>query len=310
MPNHWDEIKNTRFEDRLAKMALAILYSSNHIDVTFNVSQGNEQYRKDQTEIFGLMKKIRKNGVKTELERFLWLILSKRTLKKSTSVTLTSDQLCEYRRLRWVESTRPTIRTDSQVQVAWPTGDDGELAVIFRGAKPKKTRFPVSEIDFDTVAIMIWDDSVFIACNYKRRRMPLTHRHYTYSHFGEMSQNSIGLITTGLRHGLVTDTSEYDDPHPADKIKFLVFVGLTTAPDDEGEGARPHAEMQLVSYMNDRGRDLKHCYFGVNKPCCLRCYKKLKLLGATCAEPPGKDFSNWDDPTEIRTKIVAVKYIL
>jgi hypothetical protein len=60
----------------------------------------------------------------------------------------------------------------------------------------------------------------------------------------------------------------------------------------------------LLSFIVSQDLSVFGQYVGVNKPCCGGCYDTLRSVKMKCAEPRGKDFTNWLEPGKIETKVM------
>lgn len=62
-----------------------------------------------------------------------------------------------------------------------------------------------------------------------------------------------------------------------------------------GDG-KMHAEMQLLKELIDAGIDTRGMSFGVSKPCCILCARKLYEYGVSYTHYHGDSIVNWEKP--------------
>ena len=57
-----------------------------------------------------------------------------------------------------------------------------------------------------------------------------------------------------------------------------------------------HAEMQLVSQLQQEGKTLQYSYMGVSKPCCMKCSQVLDKMNIDYASKHNNNVLNWEAP--------------
>jgi hypothetical protein len=154
----------------------------------------------------------------------------------------------------------------------------------------------VSEIGFDTVAVTLLDREILAACNYKVRTTPgapaSVENRPAYASFGAVR----GATRLAIIKMLQSELSGLG--------LTLRFIGPTVAPTNDVENARPHAEMQLISYLARRA-DVRGMSFGVSKACCQLCAEQLTLREVSFTARDGLAMrpANWVAPLTIHTTV-------
>lgn len=160
--------------------------------------------------------------------------------------------------------------------------------------------YDISELDNDTVAVAIVGRTLYVACNYKIRSMVKDEDgawEIQYLSFGAVSQTAKANVVGSLREEL---TDLRSDSRPNE----IVFLGLKDQPTNHDESAAPHAEMQIVSWLDaNKLWPSAMPYFGVSKACCKDCARTLE--GKKCSFREKKDgtVSNWLRPDQITCKV-------
>jgi hypothetical protein len=270
-------------EDRLAAMVAAVLYTSDHIDlVQYTIpppaqlpkgaTDAQKREFQQQTKEFG---KDRASAIEA-------LGTAKAALLNPAKPTALND----YSKQQFIYHTPAMTMQDDQVQLIVESHD-------------------ISEIDFDTVAIVLSGPVLVVACNYKIRSTVVsgagrntTHK-ITYKGFGQVSQTAIENVTAILMREL---------PQVA-RVKEVMLIGPATDPANEKANAAPHAEMQILSYLtkqNGLPKDGK-LYFGVSKPCCSDCAGVLDKSKYQYREKASLKVTNWLAPEQIETKVLHSK---
>jgi len=166
----------------------------------------------------------------------------------------------------------------------------------------------ISDLDNDTVAVAIVEGTLYVACNYKVRRMFKNKEgkfekdksktwKKEYRGFGEISviarQNVLGMLRR-----------ELSDLGPRMKLNRVVFLGIEGELTNQNQSAAPHAEMQICSWFDLNGlKPAAPIYFGVSKPCCAYCGERLRGKGWPFRQVGAGKVSNWAPPEEIKCKI-------
>jgi len=249
-------------EDRLAAMIAAVLYTSDHIDLVRYTTPPDP----------GLPDKQRPKAIADERLR---AINELNTAKGTLSATYPAQQFVYH--------------TPAQTLV------EGKPETIVEA-------HDISELDFDTVAIVLSGAVLCVACNYKIRSTAVsgtgrntTHK-ITYKGFGQVSQTAIGNVKAILMGEL---------PKVA-TVKEAFLIGPAEQPANDKENAAPHAEMQILSYLTKQNalpKDGK-LYFGVSKPCCSQCAGVLDKAGYKYREKASLTVKNWLPPEQIEIKTV------
>lgn len=240
----WEEVKDMRFEDRIASAVLAHLYSYHHIEVTCRHICG---------------------GTKKEL-------IQKKILTRDEALSMPTSvkqsDVLNLRREAWLNAIPEQSKSfyDHLNNCAFQH-------LLFRGIKQEEIakKEDVSDIEYDTVAALVHENDIYLACNFKVRVMKNGEvNSFDYPGFGWFSYiailNIVGAVSEELRdpEGSAVSRSR--------KLYFLSPVGVIV---NEMQNAAPHAEMQLLRYAQEKnwGNGL---YIGVSKPCCTQCAAKLK----------------------------------
>lgn len=199
-------------------------------------------------------------------------------------------------------------------------GDYGSARIIYRahaepkppkpgrGAEREPVGATVTEMFYDTAAVIQHKDTLYVAFNYKVRKMgdaeAKTNVPVEYESFAEIGPHA----RENLQSMLQTELANHDT------IRRVQVLRMNPAPRDEGENALPHAEMQLVKYLQDEEiihpedkKELnKEAGFrvGVSKPCCVRCAEvldKLEIERPRWTASPMDENSKpkWKAPAEI-----------
>jgi len=156
-----------------------------------------------------------------------------------------------------------------------------------------------TEIGFDTVAVAIMDNSLYVARNFKRRQMPnppgaaaalKPKQQYQY---GRIPDRTMANIMAILRPALI-------DANVG--LNFVYFLSPWPPPASEKAAAAPHAEMQLVSYFRGRERGMK---VGVSKGLCPRCQEALRSRGVEFVATHIHHVMphNWLPPDQIQVRV-------
>lgn len=156
-----------------------------------------------------------------------------------------------------------------------------------------------SEINFDTVAVTIMDNSLYVARNFKQRTMPNPQgngaplRPAQIYQFGRIPDRTMANIMGILRPALIDSGTNLD---------FVYFLAPRNAPVSENDVAAPHAEMQLVSYFKGRERELR---LGVSKGICPNCQEALRSRGVEFVRTHihSNIPRNWLPPEAIQVKV-------
>lgn len=163
-----------------------------------------------------------------------------------------------------------------------------------------------SDIDFDTVAVTYFEKSLYFACNFKVREMGTPTKinmKPNYRYFGFQHISIRNLIHEFKKEFC----GEYLLPI---EINNLYFISPNQPATNEIEEAAPHAEMQLLSHLqNKTGNFFMGVTFGVSKACCILCRKHLARSRIKFRLDPGNAKpKNWLGSWEITTKEVRVPF--
>lgn len=255
------------FEDRIASMMLAAIYTTEHIDLTIRMGPAPpvQKRAKDQ-------------------------------------------QLAQENRI-----------AELKARVAGPTLEYfktyPDAMVIYRSQNiaPDQTPKTVSEIGFDTVAVVIAGKVLYVASNYKVRMInpspSVMNEEVTYVAYGAPGTGGQASAIQMLTDELSLTPSELAKPNAASlaSITRINFLGPSQPPANVFDAAAPHAEMQLVHHLTESGITLSGLRFGVSKACCVLCSALLTKAKITFTDRPGANEKpkNWADPSRIQTKVAA-----
>lgn len=156
-----------------------------------------------------------------------------------------------------------------------------------------------SEINFDTVAVTIMDNCLYVARNFKRRSMgnpsgaAVALKPKQDYQFGRIPDRTMANIMGILRPALIDSGTNLD---------FVYVLTPWPFPANDVAVAAPHAEMQLVSYLKGRERQLR---LGVSKGICTNCQEALRSRGVEFVRTHihGIIPHNWLPPEAIQVKI-------
>ncbi len=243
------------FQDRVAAMIMAAVYTREHIDLTVRVP--------------------------TKLE--------------NTNRNLRPAQRLSYFRKQVAEAVLA-------YQDLYP-----DALVIYRQAKGDPEPKSVTEVNYDTTAVVIDRSTLYIALNYKVRIMsPFPDKLNVtpdYVAFGAPGSGAREAAVDMLRRELMV--RPHESVSSAQIIERVSFIGVDGRFSDAREAAAPHAEMQLLSHLSSLRRPLGGLRLGVSKACCARCAKELMRRGVRYTPRPGNDDPvNWSYPIEITTRVV------
>jgi hypothetical protein len=163
------------------------------------------------------------------------------------------------------------------------------LAVLYSTAHAGSTTTAAyrEEVDMDTVAVVVVGGTLYAACNFKRRRFD-----GSYAGFGWENADCRTLVRVIKNEGLGLERARFLSPTPL--------------PATAEDNARPHAEMQLLSFVG--AEQIRAKRVGVTKACCINCMAELDRAGAQYPYFAGAFASpemNWDPPRLVRTRVSA-----
>jgi hypothetical protein len=144
-----------------------------------------------------------------------------------------------------------------------------------------------SEFNMDTLAVLIVNGTLYAACNFKRRRFD-----GSYAGFGWENADCRALVRVIKNEGL--------------GLERVRFLSPTPLPATAEANARPHAEMQLLSFVGCE--QMRNRRVGVTKACCINCMAELDRAGAVYPYFAGAFANpemNWDSPRDVRTRVSA-----
>ena len=338
------EYRNWKFEDRIAALLMATIYTTDHLDVAMLIKSDPKVALtpKNRQLAIGSAMDSQAQSLKVEKRKTDYLEALQKQVElnkqKKDRVEMTVPPNFVYR----VHDMEPTVFPPKLDEFGKPVTRivDGKEVMVTKAVdfKVKKLAGDVSEIDFDTVAVIIVNSILYVSYNYKVRytiekpqmrkfgKMEVvkwSENVIDYRTFGDVSQATFKNAMTALKNELKLkkkDESEKD-------IKRVVFVGVdkdkfnkqslgSFVPNkDLGEelgklldtniNAAPHAEMQLRSYLStkkDVSLGKEKLYVGVSKPCCSRCAENLKNQGVGFRTEENNAVKNWLLPEHITTK--------
>lgn len=279
------------FEDRVASYILAVLYSSQHVDVTVNLEDVKTGLAAaTRTILEGMRERGSEEGAVTARESREKLKEEKALLKEFQDRSRIASE--EFERAKRPGESRYPLPPD--ISLLFRRGDHGP------GGAPQW----VEESHFDTVATAVVGQTMYVACNYKTR-VPLRVKYepaFRYVGFGFPREK-----LDDLYRALTREFMEVRFP----RITRLVFLrgrpleGPAEMTPDVAE-AIPHAEMQLVSYLRHIG---KPEWIGVSKPCCAGCARVLRGIGIGYLQEVAEDFSHWAPPEQIAVEVLREYHV-
>jgi hypothetical protein len=331
------EMKALDFSDRLAQLAMAVMYSANHIEVTSFIGQmvrnNNAEIRRKKDVIRSTLEAARLayNTPPLDAEGLVAFTgLSARDVSYAlANLRIEPHALSEVDlgRLNMFLKQHCFCQPEALVKLKFLSdGAYRDAQVLVRGdlqgpgAEAPIT--PVSEIDYDTTATAIVQEretkSLLIACNFKRRKMAEdveklswnagpNHGSFEYVDFGYFTEATINKLKAELTSELndVRNNGDENLKSLAAEITQCKIVGRTERPTKPAENAGPHAEMQILNYcrtINEFGPGL---YVGVSRPCCPRCSAKFDENRVTYTRRHGTDPArSWDDPNMFTTQVL------
>ena len=288
-----DSFAKVTFEDRIAQMIMAICYTTRHIDVAVFQPKSVAQ-----------LTEIQAATTITQKDRDTLLAQTQAKLdKKDLAAAQAKVPTWKSEFEGGLEAGKGLTQQELQQQ------GTKQIFRTFRQAAPKGNQLvelDISEIDFDTTAVIIQKKTLCIAFNFKvRTQDKLTLKYKAqYSDFGKVAwSGAIDRIQTALNQELSSVRGDTI-------INNVVYVGIKDDPTDEKANAAPHAEMQLVKYLQDRSIDLHGLRVGCSKSCCSKCAEKLGNFGVVYSSEHANTVTTWSDPTviepvEVRTYQVA-----
>lgn len=173
-------------------------------------------------------------------------------------------------------------------------------AAVIRRIRPGTSNPNISDVDYDTVAIAIGGDTLYIACNHKTRRndgdllAASKPSHLSYSGFNQIGDPAMEAIR------LMLGREKKEGCPELKSVTQIRWIVSTPEPKDEVAAAKVHAEMVLLSYL--KAKTLSVARMGVNKDCCAGCFECLQHAGIACP-PKGKRFANWTSPDNIASVV-------
>ena len=274
----YDDLLALSFEDRIAQAIMALLFSASHIEIVAKPAE----YANNEL----------KNGQ-----------------PKATAVTNRKNTLVQDLAAARTNAALPFTRIDPVGGLRMPSGE--------AQASPEVLISPVgndSEIDMDTTAVVIVGDTIYVACNFKRRRSSaapaLGKTNFEYVGFGSFPAVSIELMVAVLRDELadVRSSGNAADKARAQAIAWCKIIGLENDPTDAVSNAIAHAEMQVVNHCLPKVIDITGKLFvGVSRPCCPSCAGYLGGAGFGFTRGHAIAPKNWAHPSTFSTKLLVVK---
>ena len=274
----YDDLLALSFEDRIAQTVMALLYSASHIEITAQMPYAPKELKN------GLPKP---NAVQKRKDA-----LSARLVAGSAAAILPLTAHAPGQPLN---------------EPGTPTGElQAHPEVLIR------TDLQPSEIDMDTTAVALVGDSLYIACNFKRRHIvgvpQLAPKNFHYIAFGNFLDVSIALMGAALRTELADVGAEgsADDKERARAIRFIKIIGPSDNPTTAAQNAQAHAEMQIVNHCLPKVIDLPamRLNVGVSRPCCPSCTRYLLSAKLGFTRSHEIDPGNWKHPNDISTKLL------
>lgn len=160
----------------------------------------------------------------------------------------------------------------------------------------------VSDIGYDTAAVAVVDRKLYIALNYKVRTTPnvALRVRQQYASFGDVSVEAWAQIKANLDHELAVSGDE------ACAIDEAILLSVPSASASAAANAAPHAEMQLVSFLEGLGHSVDGMAIGVSKACCSSCAEQLRLRNVQFTDRPGNAApGNWTVPGDITATVTC-----
>lgn len=269
-------LKALAFEDRIAQLVMAVLYSSNHIEVTHRLGDAKDKPDKQKA------------------------IDAARKRLKAEFNAASEARIVPAEHLAFSRDRDVLMRGDYSDKV----DDKGE---------PLNPVMPVSDIDFDTTAVAIDGSNLLMACNYKVRRMAAAgpswsgrKSNFEYIAFNTISNQSMRLIQQALTAELddVRANGTDKDKAKAGALNMCQFIGPKVRPEDAQQNAKPHAEMQLLKFLKSVGHEIRDVHVGVSRGCCPACTEWLTKLGALFTRSHEVDpRTSFLAPDEIEVKV-------
>nr|WP_298136147.1 hypothetical protein [uncultured Pseudomonas sp.] len=267
------------FEDRIAQTVMALLYSACHIEIA-------AQMPYDPAEL--------KKGV-----------------PKPAAITARQDALVNRLESARAAAALP-IKSHSPGQpLTSPGTPTGE-----RQATPEvliRADLQPSEIDMDTTAVALTGDTLYIACNFKRRDIvgvpKLSPKSFHYIGFGNFPDVSIALLGAALRTELadVRASGSSEDRARAQAIRFCKIIGPSIDPTTAVANAEAHAEMQIVNHCLPKVIDnTEELSLGVSRPCCPDCTRTLRAARIGFTRSHDVVAGNWRAPNAFSTKVLHI----
>ena len=189
-----------------------------------------------------------------------------------------------------------------------------DAMVIYRAEKIARDAEPanVSEIGYDTVAVVVANKTLFVASNFKVRIVPplpdTVKCEISYVAYGPPSPGGQANAVQMLKDELGLSPAELagKDADRLAAVHRVVFIGPAQPPSGPFEAAAPHAEMQLLSHLGSLKIPVSELTVGVSKACCARCSKALGDAAVKFTARPGNENpKNWTEPSKIPTKVAA-----
>ncbi|TBV14603.1 hypothetical protein [Stutzerimonas kirkiae] len=270
----YKELLNQRLEDRIAQTIMATIYSSCHIEIRSPV----QPYTANE---------LRKSAPKPSAISSRQAALNQQfQLSRITASTPTTTHLADVLQgsiARTHSAPEVLIRTDLQP----------------------------SEIELDTTAVAIIGDTLYAACNFKRRTITgnpkLSPKSFDYINFGHFPDVSLALLWAVLRSELADICNDQlsEDQDRVQAIQYCKIIAPTTSPTNAEENAETHAEMQIVNHCQAKSIERNiPLNIGVSRPCCPECTRTLleRNIGFTRSHaiPP----KNWRSPDSFTTKVL------
>jgi hypothetical protein len=186
-----------------------------------------------------------------------------------------------------------------------------ELGAIYRPVTNDRDLRNITDDNYDTVAIAVHKDKLYIACNIKTRRNQNLGslkkisdvKRQVYSGYNYVSpttfQNIVNLLRLDAKRILRRRG-----------VHQIAFVSPSVRPTTAQESAAPHAEMQLLSYlMFTLGASVRGKYFGVSKQCCGKCAAVLEAKGVRYDAEHYRAVANWKPHGAMQVRVLRESWL-
>lgn len=270
----YSELLDQSVEDRIAQSIMATIYSSCHIEI--------------------------RSPAQPYTAREL-----KNNIPKPAAVSSRRDTLLQQLQSARTEASRPTSVHLADILQGPAARTHSAPQVLIR------TDLQPSEIELDTTAVAIIGDTLYAACNFKRRTISgdpkLSPKSFDYINFGHFPDISLALLWAALRSELADICNDrFSEGHDrVQAIQYCRIIAPSNPPTNAAQNAETHAEMQIVNHCQPRAIEKNlQLNVGVSRPCCPECTRTLveRNIGFTRSHtiPP----VNWISPDAFTTRVL------